>query len=541
MNHFDRRSFFSGPATLACLSVIPAFSEASSRKNEELYNVKSFGAKGDGRTDDTRAIHECFEQTGAIFFPPGDYVYMGQGLNLKNSVQIIGAGAALTSIIIPKDVDFLIVNNAIQGIFISNIRFSGGNRIYAGNFSGVAVHGFKIVSGVEFVGYSSIAIDVNSQDEPYWKISECLFMGADSVNTIGVSMGKNPDNCLIQNNAFLKNRIHLKFRQSGVTCRVFCNDFIQFDKSDFGDRVAIWFQMHDSYINGGNGLVVFSNKFGNENQMDTDSFVVYSPYVSRINFKERLPFEYKSTGFAIGHRYIANKISGGNSNLCFLKMYSGDIRDFDLNSNIFDGARLKYCIFFINPIVGKDFGPFRYHGSIGNSGINERATEFSNMDLGVDESKVNDVEVLPSKIKENGSGFLDHTEKFIFYMNSCASRSAVVDDADSRKTVDVFHMSSDSLGRFDFGFDCSRASPLWVEFDIRSADGVKRDLVLKFSSPELRWQRFIIARQNWQRIRCKIPSYLVGDRSRFMIAPNGYISGVLLSNPRIYNSHFYLN
>lgn len=37
-------------------------------------SVKAFGAKGDGRSDDTEAIQRAFTRATAVYFPPGDYV-----------------------------------------------------------------------------------------------------------------------------------------------------------------------------------------------------------------------------------------------------------------------------------------------------------------------------------------------------------------------------------------------------------------------------------------------------------------------------------
>lgn len=62
--------------------------------NKEL-NVKVFGAKGDGRTDDTAAIQKCFnsiEDRGIIFVPNGTYIVTGIKLTGKKEITITGDG-----------------------------------------------------------------------------------------------------------------------------------------------------------------------------------------------------------------------------------------------------------------------------------------------------------------------------------------------------------------------------------------------------------------------------------------------------------------
>lgn len=66
-------------------------------------NVKDFGAKGDGTTDDTAAIQSAItslgSQGGTVFLPPGNYLLNGASpLNLNVPVNLQGAGHGATSI-----------------------------------------------------------------------------------------------------------------------------------------------------------------------------------------------------------------------------------------------------------------------------------------------------------------------------------------------------------------------------------------------------------------------------------------------------------
>jgi Pectate lyase superfamily protein len=70
-------------------------------------NVKDYGAKGDGETDDTAAIQAAINTLptpathpgGTIYFPVGDYLITGEGISLDHldSVVLAGAGSDFAS------------------------------------------------------------------------------------------------------------------------------------------------------------------------------------------------------------------------------------------------------------------------------------------------------------------------------------------------------------------------------------------------------------------------------------------------------------
>ncbi len=60
-------------------------------------NVKAFGAKGDGVTNDTAAITAAIKAIpatgGVLYFPPGEYITTG-GFTIVNPTEVVGAGEA---------------------------------------------------------------------------------------------------------------------------------------------------------------------------------------------------------------------------------------------------------------------------------------------------------------------------------------------------------------------------------------------------------------------------------------------------------------
>jgi hypothetical protein len=71
-----------------------------SAEAQSIYNVKSFGAKGNGHDDDTSAIKNALSAAGAypgstVFFPPGNYLF--GGVLHADSINISGRNAKLTA------------------------------------------------------------------------------------------------------------------------------------------------------------------------------------------------------------------------------------------------------------------------------------------------------------------------------------------------------------------------------------------------------------------------------------------------------------
>lgn len=61
--------------------LVSAINENVARLADIAINVKSFGAKGDGLTDDTQAIKNVLANHKNVYFPPGEYVINIQNLN----------------------------------------------------------------------------------------------------------------------------------------------------------------------------------------------------------------------------------------------------------------------------------------------------------------------------------------------------------------------------------------------------------------------------------------------------------------------------
>ena len=100
-----------------------------------LYNVKDFGAVGDGVADDSGAINnaltaatsmDAFGTTGGcVYFPAGDY-NIGSPLSvISNGGQLMLCGAGSSSVISSySDIDLLQISNGTNGLTIRDLNFN---------------------------------------------------------------------------------------------------------------------------------------------------------------------------------------------------------------------------------------------------------------------------------------------------------------------------------------------------------------------------------------------------------------------------------
>ena len=73
----------------------PPVSSSGGSSDNGWQNVKSFGAKGDGTTDDTNAIQAAIKAGNQVYFPSGTYIVNQLTVENANNVVLWGYGATL--------------------------------------------------------------------------------------------------------------------------------------------------------------------------------------------------------------------------------------------------------------------------------------------------------------------------------------------------------------------------------------------------------------------------------------------------------------
>lgn len=170
-------------------------------------NVKNFGAKGDGYSDDSSAVQKAMATNKNVWFPAGTY-YVGN-LKLRSEQSLAGEGPAS---VLRQKVEAMYCISAnlrdegctslhcnISALSIRNLRFEGqaGNRafdehVYLLNLNGVSD---VIIEDCQFIGYVGDGIYIGSgnslgteRHNERVTIRYCLFDGVLKQNRNGISI-----------------------------------------------------------------------------------------------------------------------------------------------------------------------------------------------------------------------------------------------------------------------------------------------------------------------------------------------------------------
>jgi hypothetical protein len=91
-------------------------------------SVSAFGAKGDGNTDDTRAIQKAINSAkGILYFPPGAYVISNGLVVNSDNVVLMGSGKNTASILVLTSYSDAITLNGIR-CTVDGLAVDGNKR-----------------------------------------------------------------------------------------------------------------------------------------------------------------------------------------------------------------------------------------------------------------------------------------------------------------------------------------------------------------------------------------------------------------------------
>ena len=139
----DRRLFIAGAGVALGAAAVelshPLTGEAAGTvgtfwdQGGAVYNVKAYGAKGDGATDDTSALQATINAAtggGIVWFPTGTYVINTGPLTIPNGVRFWGYGATITATLANVSYFFRQVaalGTTIHDIDLRGLKFLGGS------------------------------------------------------------------------------------------------------------------------------------------------------------------------------------------------------------------------------------------------------------------------------------------------------------------------------------------------------------------------------------------------------------------------------
>lgn len=290
--------------------------------NIELYNVKDYGAKGDGVTDDTAAITAAWTASGGngiVHLPPGNYIWSGPGLN-GTGYFFTGAGArgsdasssaapGTTTITIASGQYFIDTNQVLNNFQIRDIMFLGGKGMFHSTFTGAQPDWDHCVERCYFRSYTECAIGHNNPNMPFWKFSYCQFYG---INTaIGVALCGQCDSASFDHCSFWNNLVGVKLSNNGVRASFNECDFIPFSVAVGVGRIFIWVLPGSSDVGVTAGMTAFNCTFSGEQLDPSDYCIVYADQLAGSDFVTQLPnFAADSTGVIKQHTFRDCSIIG---------------------------------------------------------------------------------------------------------------------------------------------------------------------------------------------------------------------------------------
>lgn len=137
-----------------------------------VHNVKAYGAKGDGTTNDTVAINSACAMGGIVYFPPGTYPTSGT-IHVQKPTTLLAFGdAVIKSINYSTQVIKATAAINVSGLKISGVNTNGGAAIAATNGQ-VSITNADITSfatGITVSGNETVKIVFCIRD---CKVSNC--------------------------------------------------------------------------------------------------------------------------------------------------------------------------------------------------------------------------------------------------------------------------------------------------------------------------------------------------------------------------------
>lgn len=353
----------------------------------DVYDVKAYGAAGDGTTDDTSAIQATIDaaanEDGVVYFPLASSGYVSGSIELPNSrIMLYGGGASVSVIAASGTTGALFTlpsSSTLDHVRVYNLQFDGNSE---------GVHGFDMSSAsnlgarsgfffCDFINFdrcivgtpndrafpvwgctfrdSSVGYWVNGahpylrgsqfQDNTdgvvvdglasHWAVYDCLF--ADNTNGVRVTSNGDIEDSRIENTRFTRN--------SGTSLEIVSNSHVlgcDFNPPNTSSNSAVGIQ-----VNGASNSIVGCRfersvgRFGNgtirldggrqlisSNKVGTQStFVVLDKAISYIQISHNLFSDIVKPAIDMNSKTLDHSTIHGNQ---MIAVSNGDTSGFDV-------------------------------------------------------------------------------------------------------------------------------------------------------------------------------------------------------------------
>lgn len=234
----------------------------------------AFAKPPTGSFDDSAIIKDA-SNYGQIL-GPGPYYLSGEGLDLSG-FSLIGIPGRTTITIMGET--GISCSDRLNQVYVDGIIFNGNSTttksVIRCTSTEPDVAYFKTFSNCLFRDFYGPALSFNQSDNPYTKIFNCKFAGANTATATGIAFADAADQCSILDCAFTDVVTGIFVGNTGNRTHIERCDFIHNEKVSY-PRQDIHIQPLAQLANSGIDLTIMFNKFGNENRGPNDYFIVYA-------------------------------------------------------------------------------------------------------------------------------------------------------------------------------------------------------------------------------------------------------------------------